>query len=59
MGYFFRIDFDIILSIKYGFEMPKDNNREKLEEHLWTKKQREDFKANCKAKYLLLNMLPV
>lgn len=45
---FFRIDFEIMLCIKYGFELPRNKDGEELEEHKWTTKQREEFMANGK-----------
>ena len=34
MEVFFKTDFDILLTIKYGFEIPKDEHGEEKEEHL-------------------------
>lgn len=39
MEVFFHTDFNIMLCIKYGFELPRNKEREELEEHRWTKKQ--------------------
>lgn len=57
MEVFFEIDFDITLSIKYGFKMLKNNDGGELEEHQWTRKLRDDFATNGKDEYHLLSML--
>lgn len=57
MEVFFRTNFDIMLFIKYGLEMPTGMDGEKLKEHRQTKKQWENFTANGKVEYYLLSVL--
>lgn len=47
-----------MISIKYSFKRPKDNDGE-LEGHRLSKKKQEDFTANGKVEYHLLSVLLV
>lgn len=56
MEVFFYTDFEIMLCIKYDFELPRNEKGEELKEHKWTKKQWEKFKTNSKVEFHLSPM---
>lgn len=56
---FFRIYFEIMLCIKYDFELPRNEEGEELEEHRWAKNKREKFMANGKVQFYILIILPM
>ena len=58
MEVFFETDFDIMLIMENGFEVPRDQDNKILEKTRWSKKQREEHLANSKAIHHLLNVLP-
>ena len=53
MEVFFKMDFDSLITMKYGFAALKDK-----EENTWSKKEQAEFVANGKAEFHLLNVLP-
>lgn len=57
MEVFLHIDFDLMLIMKYDFEMSRDVDDDDLEDHRCTKKQREVYMTNNKAEYHILNVL--
>ena len=58
MEVFFETDFDIMLIMENGFEVPRDEHNEEIKKSRWTKKQREEHLTNSKAKHHLFKVLP-
>ena len=54
MEVYFETDFDVMLTLLNGFEVPKDKKGKKLRPRHWTEEQKSLSKANEKVISILL-----